>query len=221
MDTLLPVFTDPLEGLGLADVFVDCAGHQGLKDHGSSILRSGTDLVTLSIGALADPLLEAELKGAAEAGGSQLHLASGAMAGLDALSSASMGRLDAVNYIGRKPPEGWYGSPAEDTLDLANLKTPSEHFSGNAREAALRYPKNANVAAAIALAGLGFEQTSVTLIADPTITENRHELSVRGEFGSFEISIAGRSLAHNPRTSALAAMSVVKKIADRSRPFVL
>jgi len=217
----VPIFSDPLEAVPHADVFIDCAGHQGLKDHGSRILRSGKDLITLSIGALADQDVLSELKTAAADGGSRLHLASGAIGGLDALSSATVGKLEAVNYTGRKPPSGWRDSAAEATLDLDNLTKAAVHFSGNAREAALRYPKNANVAAAVALAGIGFERTSVTLIADPQISDNKHELSVSGEFGSFEFAISGKCLESNPKTSALAAMSVVKKIADRSRMIVL
>ena len=46
------------------------------------------------------------------------------------------------------------------------------------------YPKNANVAATIALMGIGFEKTKVKLIADDTICENVHELVISGEFGN-------------------------------------
>lgn len=192
---------------------VDCAGHQGLTEHGPAALRAGLDVITVSIGALADSVLQAELSAAAMAGGSHLHLASGAIGALDALRAASNGRLDSVRYIGRKPPQGWIGSPAETVLDLSKpLPSAQVHFTGSAREAALRYPKNANVAAAVALAGLGFDATEVQLIADPGISTNIHELHASGDFGTFNFSISGNSLPDNPRSSALAAMSVVASI---------
>lgn len=192
---------------------VDCAGHDGLRQHGAAALRSGRDVITVSTGALADPEMEAELKEAAEAGKSHLHLACGAIGALDALAAANIGTLTAVSYTGRKPPRGWMGSAAEDVLDLANMgPEPAIHFSGNAREAALKYPKNANVAAAVALAGPGFEATTVELIADPDAAGNVHEIRAEGEFGSFFFTITGDPLPENPRTSALAAMSVVASL---------
>ncbi|NNJ67162.1 MAG: aspartate dehydrogenase, partial [Boseongicola sp.] len=103
------------------DLLIDCAGHEALGTHGVSALRSGIDVVTVSIGALADAALEAEIAKAAREGDAVLHLASGAIGALDALRAARAGHLKNVTYVGRKPPKGWTGSPAEDTLDLANL----------------------------------------------------------------------------------------------------
>ncbi len=192
------------------DHVIDCAGHQALAAYGPDILRRGTDLTTVSIGALANDELKKELETAALAGGAKLHLASGAIGALDCLQAASVGALKSVTYIGRKPPKGWKGSPADTKLDLDNLG-PGEHvhFDGTARDAALQYPKNANVAAAVALAGLGFDDTRVLLIADSGIAENIHEVQAGGDFGHFSFEIRGRALPDNPRSSALAAMSVV------------
>ncbi|MCK8465133.1 aspartate dehydrogenase [Aliiroseovarius sp. S1339] len=205
-----------------ADVVVDCAGHAGLREHGAEILRAGIPLVTVSIGALADDALRRELTDAAVAGGTQLHLSTGAIGGLDAIASAQVGKLEEVTYKGRKPPKGWKGSPAEDVMDLDNPGSEATvHFEGTAREAALKYPKNANVAAAVALAGLGFDDTGVQLIADPNVDANIHEITARGDFGELTFTILGKTLPDNTRTSALAAMSVVKMIADRNRPIRL
>ena len=44
-------------------------------------------------------------------------------------------------------------------------------FTGTAREAATKFPANANVAATIALAGLGMDETMVELTVDPTINK--------------------------------------------------
>jgi aspartate dehydrogenase len=194
---------------------VDCAGHEALRSCGADVLRSGRSLITVSIGALADDALMEALKNAAQAGGSCLHLASGALGSLDCLNAAKAGALQSVTYIGRKPPKGWMGSPAEDTLDLAAMTTEAAtHFKGTAREAALAYPKNANVAAAVALAGAGLDNTTVELIADPSVSANIHEVHAQGDFGNFTFQIAGETLPNNTRTSALAAMSVVAKITE-------
>lgn len=196
---------------------VDCAGHEALRTFGPEILRSGRDLVTVSIGALADDALYTALYTAARAGNSTLHLCSGAIGSLDCLNAATSGSVKSVTYIGRKPPKGWIGSPAENALDLnAMTDKAATHFTGTARAAALSYPKNANVAAAVALAGVGMDDTQVKLIADPTITANIHEVHASGDFGQFTFQINGETLPDNPRTSALAAMSVVSKIRSLS-----
>lgn len=205
------------EGL---DVVVDCAGHGGLRAHGAAALAAGLGLITVSVGALADAGLHDELKAAALAGGARLCLASGAIGGLDALSAAAAGDLQEVSYTGRKPPAGWVGSPAETRLDLAGLTGPEVHFDGSARDCALQYPKNANVAASVALAGLGFDRTHARLIADPGITDNIHMITARGDFGEFTFTVAGKGLADNPKSSALTAMSVLRAIRNRSDPVV-
>ncbi|WP_298434689.1 aspartate dehydrogenase [uncultured Jannaschia sp.] len=198
-------------------LLVDCAGHGGLVAHGAEALAAGIDVLTLSLGALADAALADRLQAAASAGTARLRLASGAIGGLDVLRAArAAGALERVTYTGRKPPEGWRGSPAEDRIDLARpLSAPVTHFEGSAREAALGYPKNANVAAAVALSGLGFDATTVALIADPEVTANTHDITASGAFGDMRITIAGQSLPGAPRSSALAALSLVAAIDGR------
>ncbi len=203
------------------DLVVDCAGHAGLRAHGADALAAGIPLITVSVGALADAGLQDDLTAAARAGGTRLYLASGAFGALDALSAASAGDLHKVTYTGRKPPAGWVGSPAEARLDLDNLSEPALHFDGTARDCALQYPKNANVAASVALAGLGFDATHARLIADPGISRNIHEVTASGDFGDFTFTIAGKGLADNPKSSALTAMSVLRSIRNRTAPVVL
>src|SRR5690606_9513536 len=115
------VTSDATELARLCDLVVDCAGHAGLRAHGAEILGRGCPLITLSLGALADPGVLDGLRDAALRGGTFLQLASGAIGALDALSAASTGRIDAVRYTGRKPPVGWRGSPAADVLDLDRI----------------------------------------------------------------------------------------------------
>jgi len=198
------------------DYVVECAGHAALINHGPEILLRGIDLGIVSTGAFADELVSSQLMAAASQAGSHIDLLSGAIGALDALSAAKQGGLATVQYIGRKPPAGWIGSVAEEVIDLDNVENPTVHFAGNARDAARKYPKNANVAASVALAGIGLDKTEVTLIADPKITKNQHEVRAEGRFGDFTFMIEGNTLPNNPKTSALTAMAVVKAIRNRA-----
>lgn len=194
------------------DLVADCGGHAALRQHGPEILRAGIDLVTVSIGALADDGLAEELDNAARTGNSKLLLASGSIGALDVVGAASIEGLQSLTYRGRKPPDGWKGSPAEDKLDLDGLTEAATHFEGTAREAAIRYPKNANVAAAVGLAGPGLNATRVELIADPSVTQNIHEIEAHGSFGELNFQVRANPFPDNPKSSMLAAMSTVSTI---------
>ena len=62
-----------------------------------------------------------------------------------------------------------------------------------------RFPQNANVTAAIGLAGIGLDDTRVTLEADPHSTVNEHYIAVNGPFGSMNIALSGNPLPDNPK----------------------
>jgi aspartate dehydrogenase len=123
------------------------------------------------------------LRAAAALGGTHMRIPSGAVGGLDALAAARLGGLTSVTYVGRKPVAAWQGTKAEESVVLADISAATAVFEGTAREAALAYPQNANVAAAIALAGVGFDATRVTLIADPAARGNEHHIEAEGAFG--------------------------------------
>jgi len=200
---------------------VECAGHSAVREHGPDVLGRGVDLLLISIGALADAGTEAALRAAAERSSGRLLLPAGAVGGLDLLASARLAGLDRVRYVSRKPPAAWRGTPAERVVDLAALAAPVEFFTGTAREAAQRYPQNANVAAAIALAGIGFEATEVVLTADPGATGNEHRFVAEGAFGRAEMRIAGRPLPDNPKTSWLAALSLARAVINAQARVVI
>jgi aspartate dehydrogenase len=205
----------------LPDFALECAGHEALKTSVPALLRLGVDTIVASVGALAERGLPELLERAATEGNSQLTLVPGAVAGIDALAAARLHGITSVKYTGRKPPLGWIGTPAEEKHDLSKLTEAAVIFEGSARAAASLYPKNANVAAMIALAGIGMDNTQVRLIADPRVTRNTHTLNAAGAFGDLEMTVANIPLADNPKTSALAALSIVRAVRNRVDPVII
>ena len=194
---------------------VECAGHGGLRQFAPMVLRHGLDLGVLSAGALADAKTAQTVETAARTGNARIEVLSGALAGVDALSALESGGLDSVHLTSRKPPDAWRGSAAENVTDLDRCIAPVTLFDGSAHDAARLYPKNANVSAIVALKGLGVDATKVTLIADPEISQNTHELAVSGRFGAFNTTLQSNPLPENPRSSAAAALSAIAAIKSR------
>jgi aspartate dehydrogenase len=203
------------------ELVVECAGHSAVRDYGEAVLGSGRDLVVISVGALADDGLREALMAAAARQGGRLVLPAGAVGGIDALRAARLSGLAAVHYTGRKPPAAWRGTRAERAIDLDAITAPMVFFEGTARQAAIDYPQNANVAATVAIAGLGFDATRVRLIADPGAARNVHEISVQAGCGDFELRLEGRASPANPKTSLMAGLSVAREILNRTATLVV
>jgi aspartate dehydrogenase len=104
----------------------------------------------------------------------------------------------------------------------AKLTTVSEVFRGTARQAVLRFPEFLNVAAAVALAGNGLDQTEVLVLADPTIERSTHEIQAEGAFGVFRFEIENVPLSTNSGTGTrLVALSLVRALLSRRAVFVI
>jgi aspartate dehydrogenase len=200
------------------DLVVEVAGHDALKAYAEDALRQGKDLLLISVGALADPHFEQRLHRAAHDFGQRVYLATGAIAGLDAISAGAIGGLHAVTHSVRKPPAGLL--PPEEVEAAQQSGVPRVLYEGPAREAALRFPENVNVAAAVSLAGLGLDKTTVRVVADPTVVRNTHEIEVRGEFGELRIVLQNIP-TENPKTGRLTAMSMIKALRNLTENVVV
>ncbi len=203
------------------DLVVECAGHSVATAAVPALLEASIDVILVSIGVFADPATETRLRNAAEVGRAQLILPAGAIGGIDILASLAAGGGVKVSYRGIKPPAAWAGTPAETLLDLSALTNPAVFFKGSAREAAQTYPKNANVAATLALAGAGFDATLVELVADPGASGNIHSYSVESPLARYSMTIENAASAGNARTSVATVYSVLREINNRRSSVVI
>lgn len=206
----IPFVADVAEIVALRpDVVVEAAGHEAFRSHLPALLAAGFDVLALSVGALADPATMDAVMEAAERGNARLRVPSGAIAGLDAIGAAAVGRIDRVTHTVRKPPVGLL--PDDEAATVIRSGLPRELFSGPAREAAMLFPANVNVVAAVSLAGIGLDRTQSRVIADPAVTRNTHDVEIDGEFGRLSLRMENIP-GPNPKTGRIVAFSVVRML---------
>ena len=131
--------------------------------------------------------------------------------GLDAVRAAAEGQVESVTIESRKPPRGLEGAPylVQHGIDVSGITAPKRVFEGNAFDAAAGFPANVNVAAALALAGIGPIRTRVEIWADPGIDRNTHTIRVEAEAARFTMTIENVPSEENPRTGQITALSML------------
>lgn len=185
------------------DVVVEAAELEAVKTF-IPIAVQQKPVVLISIGALVDEQLLADLQRLAASNGQAIYLPSGAIGGLDLLQNANaLSGVTEVVLTTRKPASSLTNERITESCII---------FEGNAKAAIEKFPKNMNVSIVLALAGLGFEETKVKLVADPFITQNIHEIEIHGAFGEATIRVKNNPLPVNPKTSYLAAMSILETL---------
>ncbi len=205
-------------------IVVEAAGHEAVRSYALSIAEAGLDLILMSIGALADEAIRGPLERAASRRGALLWLPSGGIGGLDALAAArALGDLERVTHRTTKRPEGLRSAPyvVERGLLREALTEPLVIYRGPARDAARHFPQNINIAAAVSLAGIGFDRTQVEVVADPSVPRSVHEIRAEGRFGAFALRFENVMDPGNPRTSRLAGLSAVAALQRREAVFRL
>ncbi|PSJ58580.1 aspartate dehydrogenase [Pseudaminobacter soli (ex Li et al. 2025)] len=210
---------EELAGLDI-DMVVEAAGRPAVALWGEAALRYARSFVVSSTSAFCDDALLDSLLATARETGSRIIVPSGALGDLGALAAASMLPIDEVVHTIVKPPRAWQGTKAEEVIDLDTLAERSEFFVGSAREAADRFPQNANVAVISALSGIGLDLTRVVLVADPAATRNGHRVQASGAFGRLDMMLENEALKTNPKSSEMTALSLVRLIENSVAPLV-
>jgi aspartate dehydrogenase len=199
------------------DILVDCAPSGAFGEMARSALEAGRTVVTVNGTAL---LLEPDLRDLAERHGARLLLVSGGILGLDAVRAAAEDEISTVKIVTRKPPQSLASSPRMHELGLnaAELTEPLLIFSGSVREGAKLFPANVNVAAAVALAGIGADRTILEVWADPAVNRNIHDVHVEADSARFSMSIENVPTLTNPATGRIAALSVIAALRRFGEP---
>jgi aspartate dehydrogenase len=143
--------------------------------------------------------------------GARIIVPTGALLGLDAVRAAAEGPVESVTIETRKPPRGLAGAPylEQNGIDVAAITTATRVFAGNAFDAARGFPANVNVAAALALAGIGPERTMVEIWADPGVTRNTHTIRVEAAAARLTMTIENVPSEENPRTGKITPLSIL------------
>jgi aspartate dehydrogenase len=199
-----------------ADIAVECAPPAALERICRPMLEAGKQVMVLSAGAL---LPRPELVALAKARGGQIIVPTGALLGLDAVTAAAEGDIHSVRMITRKPPRGLRGAPylVANGIGVDGLNEAKRVFCGTARDAAAGFPENVNVAAALSLAGIGPDRTTIEIWADPAIERNCHTIEVDSDSARFSLSIENVP-SENPKTGRITALSAVAALRKLHSP---
>lgn len=211
---------DALPGTADVDVIVEAATQQAVRERVPGLLAGGVDVILLSVGALADPAMRAELLDSPTAGRGRLIVCTGAIGGLDQVRALrAAGPLRTVSIESRKLPaslvQPWM---AEDLqAELRAGRTEVVLADGPAGEVAQRFPASANVAAALALAADAWDFATARIVADPAADPTRHEIHAAGDLGEVRAVVENAPSPERPRSSAVVAWAALRALDDYAR----
>lgn len=190
------------------DIIVECAPTAAFLSIAIPAMEAGRTMVTVSAAALIENMHVVDV---ARRNSGRIIMATGALLGLDAVRAAAQSQIHSVVMITRKPPKSLKGAPYLDVIgvDVMSLKEPTKLFDGSARDGARGFPANVNVAAALALAGVGPDRTQLQIWADPTLERNTHTIKVDADSARFELMIENVPSPEKPGTGRITALSMI------------
>ena len=191
-----------------AELIFEAASINAAKEIALKALQNNKSIALMSIGALADESFKRKVEKEAKKRSLNIYLPSGAIGGLDAISSASLAEINSIELITTKPAKA-LGIEADKRKKV---------FEGSAKEAIELFPQNINVSITLSIAGIGAERTKVKIYADPKIDRNIHEIKANGDFGKIYLKFENIPAKENPKTSYLAALSAVALLKKIVRP---
>jgi len=192
---------DELSGRAV-DLVVEAANASFVKENALSILNY-SDLLVFSLTSLADDDFRAKVRAKCAAAKRKVYIPHAAILGLDGIYD---GRavIEDVSVTTIKHPRN-LGLKTEEAGTL---------FDGSTRDACSQFPRNVNVHAAVALAGIGFDHTRSKVIADPSSKTMRHEIRVKGTGLTWSIVVQSEAVglatgSYTPESGAVTVRRVL------------
>ena len=150
-----------------------------------------------------------------------VYVPSGAICGLDGLSSLRRGGIKRIVLTTSKPPRSLTGVAylKDRNIDVLKIKEETVVFKGDINGAIEHFPRNINVAAAIFLASQ-FANIEVVVKVDPNLERNTHRIEVDAEAAHIVVEVANIPSPENPKTSyltILATQNLLQKITSHIR----
>jgi aspartate dehydrogenase len=199
----------------MADIVIECLPSGAATQLVEAVVGAGKEIIVLSAGVLLD---RPDLVDLARIHGARITVPTGALLGLDAVGAAALSAVSSVKMTTRKPARGLAGAPYLGAApELLETERPVRIFGGSASEAVAGFPANLNVAAALALAGVGPDRTEVEVWIDPTVTRNTHTIVLRADVADLTLTIENVP-SDNPRTGRITALSVINLLRKRHAP---
>ncbi|MEM1299047.1 MAG: aspartate dehydrogenase [Pseudomonadota bacterium] len=202
-----------------ADIIVEGAPKPVFLPLAQSVIEAGKVFMPLSCAQLLEHM---DLVERAAETGARIIVPTGAIIGLDTIRGMAVGEIHEVTLETRKPPRGLEGAPhlVNNNISVNGLTEAKLVFKGTAREAAIGFPANVNVAAALSLAGIGPDRTMVEVWADPAVNRNHQSVRVRSDSGEAEMQIRNIPSEENPRTGKITALSTIACLRRMTAPLV-
>jgi aspartate dehydrogenase len=168
------------------DLILDLAGPDSLRQHGARALNHA-DVWTIGASALADEAFSASLKSVAHGSGHVLRVPMGAFGGIDGVALVASGKDAKVQVAINRPGSGIV-------------------FTGSVRQGALLYPNEANVAVAVALAGLGLERTILDLTDLGPNSDHTLSVAAHSSCGAFTACLTVGHALHPTAAGVIGAL---------------
>lgn len=143
-----------------------------------------------------------------------LLIPSGAIAGIDAIKSASLVGIKKITLTTRKPPQGFKDNLYlhKKKINLKNIRKETVLFEGSVDQAVTFFPQNINVAATLALASLAGNKLLIRILTSPEYKMNSHHVELSGPFGRIQTQTDNVVCPDNPKTSYLAVLSGIQTL---------
>ncbi len=202
------------------DLVIECLPANIVPQLAEKAFQTNTDIIFISAAAL---LIYPQILEQLEKSNSRAYVPSGALCGIDGVMAMKEMGINSSKIASTKPPTGFNGAPyvIDNGINLIDMTEKTLIFEGNALDAAKGFPANINVAATLSLAAIGASDTRVEIWADPNIKGNMHEITVKSDYSTMTSKIENMPDPENPKSSILAAQSIVATIRNMSSALVI